>query len=126
MIFDSDVLISASRGNEIAASTIDAAADRSLSIVSLMELLQGARSRLDSRQIQQYLRNLHFRILPLSEPIGASAASIIEEYALSHGIRVTDALIAATALDSGETLCTGNTKHFRAIPDLSRVDFRPV
>jgi predicted nucleic acid-binding protein len=125
MIFDSDVLISASRGNEGAALTIDAAADRALSIVSLMELLQGARSKLDSHQIQQYLRNLHFRILPLSEPIGATAAAIIEDYALAHGIRVTDALIAATAIASGETLCTGNTKHFRPIPALSRVVFRP-
>ena len=126
MIFDTDVLISASRGNESAARTIDAATDRALSIVSLMEFLQGARSKLEARQFQQSLRKAHFRILPLSESIGATAASIIEEYALSHGIRVTDALIAATALDSGETLCTGNTKHFRPINALSRVDFRPV
>ena len=106
--------------------TIDAASDRSLSVVSLMELLQGARSKLEARQIQHLVRDFQFRVLPLSERIGATAAAIIEEYALANGIRVIDALIAATAIDSGETLCTGNTKHFRPIPDLARVVFRPI
>lgn len=126
MIFDTDVLISASRGDESAARTIDAASDRALSIVSLMEFLQGARSKLEAHQFQQSLRILHFRVLPLSESIGATAAAIIEQYALAHGIRVTDALIAATAIELGETLCTGNTKHFRPIPALSRIAFRPT
>jgi predicted nucleic acid-binding protein len=125
MIFDTDVLVWAFRGNKGAASTINTVTDRALSIVSFMELLQGARSKLEARRIQVLLRDFQFRVLPLSESIGATAAAIIEDYALAHGIRVTDALIAATAIASGETLCTGNTKHFRPIPALSRVVFRP-
>jgi len=124
MIFDTDVLIWASRGNERAARAIDAAPDRALTIVSLMELLQGARSKLEAREIQQSLRQLEFRILPLSEGIGASAASLIEQHALSHGIQVTDALIAATAMECDLPLCTGNVKHFRAIRGVSCVAFR--
>ncbi len=125
MIFDTDVLVWAFRGNKDAASAINTVTDRALSIVSLMELLRGARSKLDARRIQLLLRDFQFRVRPLSEPIGATAAAIIEQYALAHGIQVTDALIAATAIDSGETLCTGNTKHFRPILALSRVEFRP-
>ena len=125
MIFDTDVLIWASRGNPSAARTIDAATDRALSIVSLMELLQGARSKLEARQIQQSLRQLQFRILPLSEPIGATAAALIEQHALAHGIQVADALIAATAIESGLPLCTANAKHFRPIGGLARVACRP-
>jgi predicted nucleic acid-binding protein len=125
MMFDTDVLIWASRGNLRAARTIDAATDRELSIVSLMELLQGARSKLEVRQIQQSLRQLQFRILPLSEPIGATAAALIEQHAMAHGIQLADALIAATALESALPLCTGNVKHFRPIRALSRVVFRP-
>ena len=125
MIFDTDVLIWASRGNPGAARTIDAAADRALSIVSLMELLQGARSKLEVRQIQQSLRQLQFRILPLSESIGATAAALIEQHALAHGIQLADALIAATAIESGQPLCTANARHFRPIRALSRVAFRP-
>lgn len=125
MIFDTDVLMWASRGSQRAARTIDAATDRALSIVSLMELLQGARSRLEARQIRESLRQLQFHILPLSEPIGATAAYLIEQHALAHGIQLADALIAATAIESGHPLCTANDKHFRPIRDLSRVAFRP-
>ena len=125
MMFDTDVLIWASRGNLRAARVIDAAADREISIVSLMELLQGSRSKLEVRQIQQSLRQLQFRILPLSEPIGAVAAALIEQYSMAHGIQLADALIAATALESGLPLYSGKVKHFRPIRALSRVAFRP-
>ena len=125
MIFDTDVLIWASRGNPGAARTIDAATDRALSIVSLMELLQGARSKLEVRQIQHSLRQLQFRILPLSEPIGATAAALIEQHALTHGIQLADALIAATAIEWGLPFCTANAKRFRPIRALSRAAFRP-
>ena len=42
-----------------------------------MELFQGARSKLETRQIQQSLRQLQFRILPLSEAIGAAGYILI-------------------------------------------------
>ncbi len=125
MIFDSDVLIWAFRRHTRAADLLDATTDRALSIVTLMELIQGARSKQELREIQNYLRQLQFRILHLSESIGAIAAGLIEEHSLAHGLQLADALIAATAIESGQPLCTGNTKHFRPIRQLSRVAFRP-
>ena len=125
MIFDTDVLIWVSRGHAGAARTIDAANDRALSIVSLMELLQGARSKQEAAQIRRSLRQLDFRILPLSESIGSTAAALVEQHALAHGIQLADALIAATAIEAGLQLCTANAKHFRPIRALSRVAFRP-
>ena len=125
MIFDTDVLIWAARGNLSAARVIDAATDRALSIVSYMELLQGARSKVEGREIQQSLRQLQFRILPLSEPIGATAAALMEQHALAHGFQLADALIAATAIEAGQPLCTANVKHFRPVRALSLVAFRP-
>ena len=125
MIFDTDVLIWAARGNQRAARAIDAAPDRALAIVSLMELLQGVRSKLEARQIRQSLRQLQFRILPLSEAIGAAAVALMEQHALSQGIQLADALIAATVMESGLLFCTGNAKHFRPIRGLSCVVFRP-
>ena len=56
---------------------------------------------------------------------GGTAALLIEQHALAHGIQLADALIAATAIESGHPLCTGNAKHFRPIRALSRVAFRP-
>jgi len=125
VIFDTDVLIWASRGNPNAARRIDLAPERALSIISLMELLQGARSKLESRRIRQSLRQLRFQTLPLSESIGGRAVALLDQYALAHGIQVADALIAATAVENGLTLCTGNLKHFRPIRGLSCVAFRP-
>jgi hypothetical protein len=125
MIFDTDVMTWASRGNPRAARIIDSATDRALSIVSFMELLQVARSKQELRQIQQSLLALEFSILPLSESIGATAAALIQQQTLTQGIQLADALIAATAIESGRRSCTANTKQFRPIRGLSLVSFRP-
>ena len=124
MIFDSDVLIWAARGDLSAARIIDATENRVLSIISFMELLQGARSKVEVRGIRQSLLTLQFQIIPLSESIGTNAAALIEQYSLTNGIQVADALIAATALEVGDSLCTGNVKHFRPLRRLSLVAFR--
>jgi len=49
----------------------------------------------------------------------------LEEYALSHGLRAGDAIVAATAAEHGLTLCTGNARHFRPIRDLQTKIFKP-
>jgi len=38
---------------------------------------------------------------------------------------LADALIAACAVESGQALATGNTKHFSSIKDIELVAFRP-
>jgi hypothetical protein len=124
VIFDTDVLVWAARGDSRAARVIDRTAERALSVISLMELLQGARSLLEGRRIRQSLAALQFRILPLSESIGGGAAALVEQYSLAHGIQVADALIAATAIEAGEPLCSANVKHFRPVRGLDLVAFR--
>jgi predicted nucleic acid-binding protein len=125
MMFDSDIVIWHTRGSLEAAAWIDSSPDRAISIVTVMEILQGARSKADMRSIHQSLNDMAFRILPLSERIGATAADLIEAHALSHGLRLEDALIAATAIDGGEVLATSNVRHFHAIRGLEVKAFRP-
>jgi predicted nucleic acid-binding protein len=125
MIFDSDVLIWLARGDPEAIAWIDSALDRALSVVTLMEVLQGVRSKAEMRKTQESLRNLGFRVLPLSESIGHLAAGLIEEHTLAHGLQVSDALIAATAIETGEVLATANVRHFRPIRRLALKPFRP-
>ena len=50
---------------------------------------------------------------------------LIDRYALSHGLQLGDALIAATALEYGLTVLTANDKHFNAIEGLMVEVFTP-
>jgi predicted nucleic acid-binding protein len=125
MIFDTDVLIVLSRREFVALSLVDSTSDRSLSIVTFMELMQGARSKVEMQEIQRFIRESDFTVLPLTEAIGDLAAALIEQHALSNGLRLEDALIAATARETGEVLVTGNLRHFRAIRNLTLQPYRP-
>jgi len=125
MMFDTDVLIWFLRGNEKAGRFIDEAPERTTSAVTLMELLQGARSGQESREIRAFLQRQSFRVLPLTESISHLAIALIEEHALRDGLLLADSLIAATARGAGETLATGNIKHFRRIRNVKLKAFRP-
>lgn len=118
MIFDTDILIWVQHRNEKAARLVGEADERLLSIYSYLELLQGAKDKKHLAASTSFLKDFEFRTLPLTEAISHRAAIYIEEYALSHGLKAGDALIAATAAEYGEVLCTANVKHFGMIRDL--------
>ena len=75
--------------------------------------------------LRQTLRILKARILPLAESISERAVFLLEQYFLSHSLRLADALIAANALEREHTLVTGNCNHFRIIPSLVIERFSP-
>lgn len=125
VIFDTDVLIWLLRGNAKAARAVDRAESRSLSIVSYMELLQGARNKTELRTIKSMLADLRFDVLPLTENIGHRASIFMEAYTLSDALSMADALIAATAAEAGLPLLTGNAKRYNAVADLAVKRFRP-
>jgi predicted nucleic acid-binding protein len=118
VIFDTDVLIWLQRGNAKAAKMVECASRRQISILTQMELMQGARDRKDAMMLRSFLTDLNFRVLPLTESIGHRAAVYVEQLSLSHGVRANDAIIAATAVEQAETLCMANGKHFKPIREL--------
>ena len=91
-----------------------------------MELSAGARNRTELLLIRSALHDLRFEVVPLSAEIGNRAVTLMELFALSHGLAPADALIAATALASGEPLATGNRKHFAPIAGLTLRLFQPA
>ncbi|NLV44063.1 MAG: type II toxin-antitoxin system VapC family toxin [Candidatus Hydrogenedentes bacterium] len=125
MLFDTDVIIWALRGNVRAAAAIDRADSLQISVVTYMELIHGARNKRELQATQKALANLDFQILALSENIGHRASIYLEEYALKSNIGVPDALIAATAVENGQRLCTANAKDYRAITEMQLERFRP-
>jgi predicted nucleic acid-binding protein len=125
MLFDTDVLIWLLRGNAKAARRVEQANERAISVVSHMELIQGVRNREELRLIRSFLADLDFRTTPLNENIGHRAVVYMEEHALKSSLCLADALLAATAVENGLILCTGNQKHFRLITELQLKPFVP-
>lgn len=125
MIFDTDVLIWCFRGDPKATRKIDSTLPKQISVVTLMELIQGARNQSEQRQIRNFLSHTGFTVLPLTDEIGHRASILIETHSLAGGLQLADALIAATVLEHGSKLCTGNAKHYRIVKELDLSVFRP-
>jgi hypothetical protein len=118
MLFDTDVIIWVFRGNAKALREIEGAETREISVVTYLELLQGAHDQKELRAIKAFLADAAFGIVPLTENIGHRASIYMEEYGLRGGMAMADALLAATAVENQSTLCTGNRKHYRLVKEL--------
>ena len=84
-----------------------------------MELLRGARDRRELNEADRFVKESFAEVVPIDEPASRVATDLVRQFALSHGLRLPDALIAATARTRGLKLVTGNLRHFHYIPDLS-------
>ena len=121
-LIDSDVLIDAARGHLEARAFLNdqnRAFRVQISTISAMELIVGCRNKIELSQTKRFLEPV--RILPVDPNISDKAYDLIQEFTLSHGLMIPDALIAATALENGLTLMTKNTRHFQMIPKLEVV-----
>ncbi len=118
-LIDTDILVDWSRGFTQATEFLNEAFGSTgitISAVTVLELIAGCRN---SAQLADVKRSLaRFTVLPLNERVSNITQSLMEEFTLSHGLLLADALIAAAALDSGLALYTKNIRHFRMIPEL--------
>jgi hypothetical protein len=125
MLVDTDVLIWNLRGNKRAAKVLDGMAGLTISAVSYMELVQGLRNNTELQALRRALRFWKAEIQPIDTDASTRATYLMESYALSHGLQMADALIAATVLSTGLPLLTANDKHYRYIEGLELHVFRP-
>ena len=125
MLFDTDVLIWLEKGSRAAAEAVNREDERRVSILTCMELLQGALDKQHQGAVHSFLKEMDFIVLPLSANIGTRALIYLEEYSPTSGLRAADAIIAATAVENGIPLLTGDAKHFRAIKELQLKIFKP-
>lgn len=125
MLFDTDVLIWYFRGNKKAANALSKDRDKSISIINYMELLAGARNKKEIKAIRSFVKDQNFCILPLSENTGHRGLVYMEEYCLSVGMCLADALIAAAAVENQVKLFTANSKHYKSIKEIELQIFRP-
>ncbi|MES2203937.1 MAG: type II toxin-antitoxin system VapC family toxin [Pseudomonadota bacterium] len=125
MLIDSDVFIWYFRGNDKAAKAIENTNNLQISSVVYMELLQGMRNKKELNAFKKFIQLHNIRCIPLTPEITARAIHFIELYSLSHGLRMADALIAATCDIHGDTLMTANDVHYKMITSLTIQIFRP-
>ena len=83
-----------------------------------MELVQGCRDKAELVRLKKALTGRGTQIMPVTESFCARAMNLIDQHALSDGLQLGDALIAATALEHGLPLLTANVKHFSPIKGL--------
>ncbi|MYI94094.1 type II toxin-antitoxin system VapC family toxin, partial [Candidatus Poribacteria bacterium] len=98
-IIDTDILIDVSKDNDdsIRFLTGHQDADIRVSIITAIELVVGCRNKTELNHILKFLQN--FTILPITVTSSQIAYQLIETFALSHGLLMADALIAATVLE---------------------------
>jgi predicted nucleic acid-binding protein len=124
MLIDTDVLICHLRGYPQATRRLDQLNPLTLSAVSYLEVLQGVRNKAELAAIKAMLERRKASLLPLTEPITRRATALMESLSLSHGLQMGDALIAATALEHGLAVLTGNDRHFSPVAGLEVHTFR--
>jgi predicted nucleic acid-binding protein len=123
LIADTDVLVWAMRGYDAAMSALEKIETLRISVVTYMEMLQGMKNQRESQSFERGLRSLSAEIIHINERISNQAAILMSRYALSHHLQLADALIASTAIAEGETLLTGNVKHYKHLPGLEIARF---
>ncbi len=123
-IIDTDILIDQGRGISEAADFLDRLESTSLlaiSVVTQMELTVGCRNKTEQRELSTILNR--FQILSITADISDRAVELLQQYNLSHGLLIADALIAATAMTLAEPLATKNHRDFRFIEALDLVQY---
>ncbi len=125
MLIESDVLVRLTRGHIGAAQRLHALPVWSISAVTHIELAQRCRDKAELAWLKKGLAARRTEIVPITPAITERAAELIDTLALSHGMRLADALIGATAIGNQATLLTANLKHFSAVESLQIEAFRP-
>lgn len=125
MLVDTDVLIWYLRGNQKARAALDNLGEFSISCITYMEILQGLRNKEELKSWKSFLRDRDARQIMVSQEIAAKAVFWMEEFSLSHKLRMADAFIAATADVYGLDLLTGNHDDYKFLPGLFLKTFRP-
>jgi hypothetical protein len=117
---DTNVLIDVERNVELAIDCVDrleAETRLAISAMTKLEMIVGCRNKNDLRILKNFIQR--FALVPFDPPITATADDLLQQYNLSHGLLIADALIAATALTIQVPLLTANRRDFDFIEGLT-------
>jgi predicted nucleic acid-binding protein len=126
MLFDTDIFIWVQKGIRVAADAIqDAGTERCASLITYMEFLHGSPDKKTLQLNKSFFQATSIALLPLTPGISLRASHYVEQFCVSHRMHANDALIAATAVERGLTLVTGNARHYRHLKELDLKVLKP-
>lgn len=110
-VLDTSVLIDVLRGSQAAVDWFGELEEVPVcSEITRTEVLRGVRSA-ERAPAERLLAALHW--IPVDERVSRRAGELGRQYRRSHtGLSTPELVIAATALELGAELATGNTRHY--------------
>ena len=90
-----------------------------ISSIVLLEFKAGVRDKRELKKINRILSNI--KLIDTDQDILNLADMLMENYVLSHGMSIYDAIIAATCLIYDLELYTHNKKDFKYIEDIKLI-----
>jgi predicted nucleic acid-binding protein len=120
IIVDTDIFIDHFRGKREATEYLESINPlvRATTDINVMELVTGTKNMSELRNVEQFLTNNLFNILPITSKASKLAVNLYKKYRLSNGLSMPDALTASIVLELNATLVSGNIRHFQFIPNL--------
>ncbi len=116
ILIDTDVLIDFFRGHEKAIAFLKShSSEIALSSIVVAELYAGIKDD-EREQVDDFISL--FPVFPVTLGIAKSGGLLRRDYHPSHGVRLADALLAATALAHNAQLKTLNVKHYPMLKGL--------
>jgi len=87
-----------------------------LSNITVMELYQGMGNKEELQEMKKKIK--YYDVIEVDVETSKLATQLIDQFNLSHGLLIPDAIIAASALIHRIELFTYNVKDFQFIPDI--------
>jgi predicted nucleic acid-binding protein len=117
LLFDTDVLIEFLRGRPEAVAYIEnLGGPPSVSVITVAELYAGVREGKERRILDAFVSKLS--VFELTNEIAIEGGLYRRDFGKSHGVGLSDAIIAATAKLSLHSVVTFNRKHFPMLEDV--------
>lgn len=118
VLCDTDIFISAFNGKP---DTIDQSdkiglAEIVLSAVTVMKLFQGMGNKNELTRMKKRIE--FYGVVQMDNALSEKAIEFIEKYKLSHGLKIPDAIIGATAVVYQIPLYTCNIRDFDFLPGI--------
>lgn len=118
VLCDTNIFIHAFNGNSVTIEELNkiGLSNIILSAVTVMELYQGMGNKAELDQMKKRIN--FYDKLQIDKATSIMASGFIEDYRLSHGLLIPDAIIGATAIVHNIPLYTYNIKDFGFLPGI--------